>query len=248
MFFQVTSPYLASKLTANRFMVAGILIVSYFLRLLHTIYYQTLSRDSYTYINALENTPTASYSALHENIYPMFFFLYRLPKTIFDLDTACAGRAFNIVLGTLTVYLIMISIRYIIPNRIIWISGGLIAATSPNLIHYSSQIQRECLYLLFTAYIFLYIIKYILWKKRIDLGILCFFISCNLLTRYESVLFLPFMAFSIFLSDTQRNLLQIFLRVGICCLFIAFNVLFFLLFTTNLDFIISHIYTRILHL
>lgn len=225
----------------DRLIIGGILVISYVLRLFYTLYYPVLSRDSYTYINIIERTRVISNIDFQESVYPLFFFLYRLPGLLFNQGTVYAGRAINIVLGTLTVYFIIALSRQISSNRFIWVTSGLIASTYPNLVHYSSQIQRDCLYLFFCSILLLFAIKFILRNRVRYIAYLAFISGCCLLTRHESLELLPFIFLVLFFGNKKKKLSDFIMLAGLYLALVALNMLLLLLFLDP-----SHIYTKTL--
>ena len=200
-----SSPLLPRKKAIT---IGCILFASYIIRLFYAFYYITLSRDSHTYIGIIKKT-TFTNNDLLEAIYPLFTWLYRLPVTIFGLDLEYSSRALNIILGTATVYLIIVILQQISDHDFLWITGGVIAATNPSLIHYSTQIQRESIYLFFSSIILLNILKYIKTRKPVYIFYLGLFSACNVLVRHESMEYIPFTLLAIFLANREKGLLQI---------------------------------------
>lgn len=233
--------YLRNKdKTVNGIIAGGIVLISYFLRLIDAIYYQALSRDSYTYLNIIERNEAISDIDYQEAVYPLFIFLFRLP-THFNLNTVYACRALNILLGTLTVYSIILLAKQISPKRIVWVSSGLIAATYPNLVHYSTQVQRESFYLFLLSLVMLFTVKYIKRNRRKQIVIISFLTGCIMLTRHEAIEIIPFVLLAVFFANKEKKILYSFQCASVFLALTALSILFLLLITDS-----SHVYLHTL--
>ena len=198
--------------------VGWIIVLGYALRLFHTVYYYTLSRDSYTYVNIIEQDGAVLDLDVQESIFPLFVWIYRIPHYLLP-DSLNAYRGLSLAFGLTTIYVIICITRQIIDNRIAWISSGLLAATEPRLVHYSSQIQRESLYLLFCSLILLFAIKYMIRQNWRNLTLLSCVWGCSPLIRHESVEFIPFIILGIYIANINKPLSRRFL-----CIFLWFGV------------------------
>lgn len=239
---------LAQTNKANGLIIGIILLAGYILRLFYAVYYPVLSRDSYTYYNIIERSEAITDINRQEAIYPLFFWLYRLP-THLNVNTISACRALNIFFGTLTILLMVLALQLVSSKRIVWVSGGLIAAAFPELVHYSSQLQRESMFLFFSSLILFSLAKYVI-KNTNTLFFLGLFTGCNLLVRHESLDYIPLILFVIILVNRKKSMFSVFKCIG---LYLAFTVLSTILLLCIVDpihisvsFLITRIYKALL--
>lgn len=160
-------------------------------------------RDAYTYeLNILD---WEKLNVLEKNYSPLGLWILSLPSKIINCDTMKGGLAVNLVLGTLII-MVLINIIWLLFRRTdLVLACGLIAATHPFLIRFSSSFLRENTYLFFSVLAILYSVKYIREHTVKNTVLIAIFSSFAFLCRLEALEYLfLFFVFMIYLCMNKK--------------------------------------------
>lgn len=245
-FFHKELIFNPQKKESNNWIVAlSVVFLGYLIRLFYSLYFSTLSRDSYTYINIIIQSTNMPDLSNQELMYSLFIYIYRFIYNLFNLNPYIILRAFTISLGSATVYILLLIAKELSSQKTVWIIGGLFAATNPRLVHYSSQIQRECIYLFFSSCILLFLIKWIKYHNKLHLISLGVFSSCNCLIRLEALEFIPLISFVILLSKNNCSRFYSIKNFILFLLVLSLSIFIILINYDKSFFYLKYIYYRI---
>ena len=172
-------------------------ISGFAVRFLKYVFDPVQPRDAYTY--ELDILEWEKYDVLMKNYSPLSLWLLSFPGKVFKCDTIRGGIAVNLLLGTLIIAILIWIVGLIFKRADLMLAGGVIAATHPSLIRFSTSFLRENTYLFFILLAILYSVKYLKDHSLKNIVLIAVYSSFALLCRLEAlefvILFLIFLGF-----------------------------------------------------
>ena len=218
--------------------VAGCCGVFFLLACFACVLDPVISRDGTLYLKMVDIwQKDGNFQAILEqftNFWIPPFYLW-LVKCAVDLGVPLevAGRGINILSGTMLPLIVFLIGEEVQKDKRVSLTASVLMAVNPRMLELSVEVQRDMVYLALSGWILYFCLRGLLRKEIIPwllAGILC---SCSVLTRYETVEFIPllFFAFLLFLIRKKLDWKLVARQIGtlICSGLISFCLLIFLM-------------------
>lgn len=184
-------------------LLVGIVLLSLCLSLLCWTLESTVSRDGLQYLELAQIWhEQGNFQAVLKNwpgfwIPPLPIYLIKLLMDC-GLSAEVAGVGLNLfVSGFLPVIVYGIA-REITRERKIALCSALLMAVNPSMAALAIEVQRDMIYLGFCGLFLLFLVHGIRRQSWFYWGLAGLFFTCSFLTRYETLEFVPLLAFSFF--------------------------------------------------
>lgn len=218
------------------FLLVGILILGLLLKILCLSLEPVLSRDSCSYLlfarawfNSGDFQSVIELRGQNQTqIPPLFLYMIKCLMHIgFSAETA--GIGINLVLGTFSPLLVYAIAFETIKRRDVALCAALLAAVNPTLDMFSSEAQRDMVYLFFSGVAILLLVAGIRWRSMkcwVGAGFAC---ACAVLTRAEALECLPIVLFALLVLGIGKHLPWKRCALSGCSFVLSFAVGIFLL-------------------
>lgn len=108
----------------------------------------TLSRDSIQYVQEAEQWHSEGSLKINSNSLRPPLFIYLIKNLMrWNISAENAGLAINLVMGVLLIPAVFLLTKLLVNDNLVALGAALLAAVHPNLVEFSCEIQRDCLYL-----------------------------------------------------------------------------------------------------
>lgn len=161
-----------------------VLLFAFAIRLLYLYCYPVQPRDSFLYLNFIEDFNKLKTLDTETIIPPLSIYLMGLFRKFFNIPAIKSAIIVNMIAGVSIVLFIFKIVQNIFKNFTCGIISGIIASTHSRLIEYSCKALRENIYLLFLVIFFYELIQRD--KKEPKTSIFCGIATCLcFLCRFE---------------------------------------------------------------
>lgn len=192
----------------------------------------TLSRDSISYLELVQRWNNESFDSLQKTWLPPFP-LYLINMLVnCGIPAEIAGVGLNIAMGSclpLIVYGIAIEIT---GERKIALCSALLTTLNPSMIELAIEVQRDMIYLFFCGLLIYFLACGIHRQKWFYWSFAGVFFACSLLTRYETLEFVPLIAFYFLFLLIAKYISLPKVLINVSVFFASITSVFFLLIHT----------------
>ena len=230
-----------SSINKEIFFICGIALLSLLLHLVSWFLEPTVSRDGLLYLELVQVWhDRGSFQAVLE-YWPQYWippFPLYLMKLLTDcgLPVEAAGVGLNIAMGCCLPLIVYGIAMEVVRERKIALCSALLMALNPSMIELAIEAQRDVIYLFFCGLLIYFLacgIRRQKWFYWASAGV---FFACSFLTRYETLEFVPLIAFYLlFLLIAKYMPWKKFLLNTSVFLVITTGVFFLLIYTMGVQ-------------
>ena len=155
----------------------------------------TLSRDSIFYLELVQELDNGKVDPVQKNRLPPFLLYLMKLLTDCGIPAEAAGVGLNIVMGCCLPLIVYGIAMEITGKRKIALCSALLTALNPSMIELAIEVQRDMIYLFFCG-LLIYFLACGIRRQRCFYWVFAgVFFACSFLTRYETLEFVPLIAF-----------------------------------------------------
>lgn len=165
-------------------------ILGAIIRIFYCIYYPVQSRDAYEYGVIIASWEEMGQLPEGMKIFPLSLWILKIPNHFFNYEIMKGSILVNLIVGLLIIIISIHILGRYFKNDSAVLIAGIVAATHPELVHYSCSGLRENTYLFFSLLAIGYLAKYSSGIRICDLLLSAIFASLAFLCRLEGFEFL----------------------------------------------------------
>lgn len=199
------------KQQKDEFQVFFAILISVFMialltRCYYIIKYPVQDRDVYVYERLAQESVNQEDTRINETIPPLAVKLIRESDRWLGLGIIKSGIVMNMVLGIGISLITLVIADLICGNPIITMCVGLISATHPTLVHYSTQMLRENSYLFFATLSIMFMVKYAISKKKANIVLIALTTMASTLCRHEGLELIVLTLFLLLFNNSKKEI------------------------------------------